>query len=73
MNIYNEGKIKTEEMTQCYCNNCDLWLADRFICGICPYCAYPDARGDQCDKCQKTFYDPTELKDYFCHICKNKP
>ena len=46
-------------MTQCYCENCDLFLADRFVFGTCPHCGYEDARGDQCDKCQKLFNNPT--------------
>ena len=34
-------------MEQLYCANCDKFLADRFVEGTCPMCAYPDARGDQ--------------------------
>lgn len=60
-------------MTQCYCESCDLFLADRFIAGVCPYCKFPDARGDQCDKCQKLFNSPTEMADYYCTICKKQP
>ena len=60
-------------MTQCYCENCSLFLADRFVVGICPFCEYPEARGDQCDKCQKLYNSPTELKDYRCNICRKNP
>ncbi len=60
-------------MTQCYCEGCDLFLADRFVVGICPYCTYNEARGDQCDKCGKLFNDPTELVDYACNVCKKQP
>ena len=34
-------------MEQLYCAKCDKFLADRFVEGTCPMCAYPDARGDQ--------------------------
>lgn len=60
-------------MTQCYCEHCDLFLADRFIIGTCPQCLSKDARGDQCDTCQKLFNNPTELTDYLCSICKKQP
>jgi methionyl-tRNA synthetase len=73
LHIQKADRIKQEEMTQCYCEHCDLFLADRFICGECPFCGFEDARGDQCDKCQKLFNSPTELKDYRCHICKKNP
>ncbi|MEM7325182.1 MAG: methionine--tRNA ligase [Actinomycetota bacterium] len=38
----------------------ERFLPDRFVEGTCPNCAYPDARGDQCDNCGKTL-DPTDL------------
>ncbi|MGC0250181.1 methionine--tRNA ligase [Pseudactinotalea sp. Z1748] len=37
-------------------------LPDRYIEGTCPICAYPDARGDQCDNCGNQL-DPTDLID----------
>ncbi|KAJ1500566.1 hypothetical protein HMI54_010710, partial [Coelomomyces lativittatus] len=40
-------------MVQLYCNKCQRFLSDRFVEGICPHCNFPDARGDQCDGCQK--------------------
>ncbi len=38
----------------------ERFLPDRFVEGTCPYCDYPDARGDQCDNCGRTL-DPTDL------------
>jgi methionyl-tRNA synthetase len=35
-------------------------LPDRYIEGTCPICAYPHARGDQCDNCGNQL-DPTDL------------
>ena len=40
-----------------------MFLADRYVCGHCPFCGYEDARGDQCDKCQKLFNNPTEINN----------
>ena len=71
--IQEQGKVTTEEMSQCHCEGCDLFLADRFIVGTCPYCGFEDARGDQCDKCQKLMNNPTDLLNYYCHICKKQP
>jgi methionyl-tRNA synthetase len=36
------------------------FLPDRYIEGICPHCAYPKARGDQCDNCGRLL-DPIDL------------
>jgi hypothetical protein len=49
-------------------------LADRYVAGICPdpACKFPDARGDQCDKCGKLI-NAIELVDPKCQICRNTP
>lgn len=36
------------------------FLPDRYVEGVCPHCAYPKARGDQCDSCGRLL-DPTDL------------
>jgi methionyl-tRNA synthetase len=36
------------------------FLPDRYIEGTCPHCAFPKARGDQCDNCGRLL-DPTDL------------
>ena len=38
----------------------DRFLPDRYIEGVCPRCAYPSARGDQCDNCGNLL-DPVDL------------
>lgn len=43
--------IFEDETEQLYCLACSKFLADRFVLGTCPDCAYDDARGDQCDRC----------------------
>ncbi len=37
-------------------------LPDRYVEGTCPICAYPSARGDQCDNCGNQL-DPQDLID----------
>lgn len=59
-------------MSQLYCESCEKFLADRFVEGTCPMCAFPDARGDQCDGCGK-LVNATELINPTCKIDKGKP
>jgi methionyl-tRNA synthetase len=60
------------------------FLADRFVTGVCPNCGYDvsselctgymthlcmqDARGDQCDKCARTFDSAVVLVNPRCHV-----
>ena len=48
------------------------FLADRFIEGTCPFCSFEDARGDQCDACQKLI-NAIELLQPKCKLCKGLP
>jgi methionyl-tRNA synthetase len=40
--------------------------------GICPFCTFNDARGDQCDKCGKLI-NAIELKEPRCKVCSTTP
>lgn len=68
----NNGYIQTQIVEQLLCENCDRFLADRFVEGICPFCKYEDARGDQCDKCGKLI-NAIELIQPRCKVCNNSP
>jgi len=46
---------------QLYSVDDQRWLPDRYVEGICPFCGFESARGDQCDNCGRT-YDAVELK-----------
>ncbi|KZS92594.1 methionyl-tRNA synthetase [Sistotremastrum niveocremeum HHB9708] len=70
MNLENNDLLITKNDLQVYCEGCSKFLADRFVEGICPNCGYNDARGDQCDKCSKTF-DATELIKPRCLVDPN--
>lgn len=48
------------------------FLADRFVEGTCPFCAYEDARGDQCDKCGRLI-NAIELLQPRCKLCQATP
>lgn len=58
---------KTEE--QLYCENCNLFLADRYIIGICPKCG-ADIKGDECEKCGNLL-EINNVKETKCSICGN--
>jgi methionyl-tRNA synthetase len=72
--VQKNGYIIEKEIESLYCKNCDLFLPDRFVEGICPYCGAPGARGDQCDnpECGKLL-TPLELKEPTCAICGSTP
>ncbi|BEI83272.1 hypothetical protein CcaverHIS002_0311400 [Cutaneotrichosporon cavernicola] len=69
--IHKNGFFQLETSDQTYCEDDGLFLADRFVEGVCPNCGYDDARGDQCDKCSLTFSSPTELLHPRCKRNKN--
>ncbi|RWS04885.1 hypothetical protein B4U79_12907 [Dinothrombium tinctorium] len=67
--VYNNGYCFEDSVEQLFCQNCQRFLADRYVEGTCPLCGYDDARGDQCDKCNK-LVNSTELKHPRCKLCK---
>ncbi|GAB6032343.1 Methionine--tRNA ligase, cytoplasmic [Chamberlinius hualienensis] len=70
--LYHGGWLLEDTMDQLLCTNCDRYLADRFVEGICPFCNFEDARGDQCDKCGKLI-NAVELKLPKCKLCRSEP
>ncbi len=72
LTLLNHGHIYKAAMLQAYCPNCQRFLADRYVVGTCPYCGFPNARGDQCDECGKPL-DPSDLIDIRCKVCSSTP
>ena len=66
------GFICERTIEQFFCSKCGKFLADRFIRGVCPVCGSAEARGDQCESCQKLL-DPTDLKEPVCSSCGSTP
>jgi len=56
---------RTDEMV--YSIDDKRFLPDRYVEGICPICAFPAARGDQCDNCG-SLLDPVDLKEPYSVI-----
>ena len=67
---YENGSIYEKEEEQLYCENCKLFLADRYIIGVCPKCG-ADVKGDECEKCG-SLLDIKEVKETKCAICGSK-
>lgn len=70
--IEANGYVFTQETELPRCPNCQRFLPDRFVEGECPFCGYEEARGDQCEKCNKLL-DPAKLINPRCTVCGTKP
>ncbi len=65
------GFIEEKTIKQVYSIDDEMFLADRYITGTCPYCGYDKARGDQCENCAKVL-EPTDLIDARSSISGSK-
>lgn len=72
LSLLEKGYIYTDNMLLAYCPGCDRFLPDRYVEGVCPFCAFNRARGDQCDQCGHTL-DPQELHEAYCILCGGPP
>uniref|UniRef100_A0A3Q2HZ28 Methionine--tRNA ligase, cytoplasmic n=2 Tax=Equus TaxID=9789 RepID=A0A3Q2HZ28_HORSE len=70
--LFSRGFVLQDTVEQLRCEQCARFLADRFVEGVCPFCGYEEARGDQCDKCGKLI-NATELKKPQCKVCRSCP
>ncbi|XP_073323866.1 methionine--tRNA ligase, cytoplasmic [Pagrus major] len=70
--LHKHDFLMEDTVEQLRCENCQRFLADRFVEGICPHCAYPEARGDQCDKCGRLI-NAVELREPQCKVCRQTP
>ena len=64
---YEKGYLYEKSEEQLYCEHCNLFLADRYIIGVCPKCG-ADVNGDDCEKCG-SLLSISEVKDTKCAIC----
>lgn len=65
--MMDNGYIYEKEIEQDYCENCNKYLSDREIVGVCPKCG-GESTGDQCDNCLASL-DSTEVLDKHCKTC----
>lgn len=62
LRLLEAGYLHKKTTEQYYDPEAERFLPDRYVEGTCPHCAYPEARGDQCDNCGRTL-DVTDLID----------
>ena len=65
--LEDNGLIEERLDRMIYSNADKRFLPDRYVEGICPVCAFPHARGDQCDNCG-SLLDPIDLKEPYSVI-----
>ena len=68
LTLLRNGYIYRDTTRQLFCTDCQRWLPDRYVEGVCPHCGYDNARGDQCDHCGRVL-DATELGQPRCKVC----
>jgi len=66
--LRDKGHIQTRTVEQAYCENCALFLPDRYIRGTCPRCGAQDQYGDSCEVCGAA-YGPVDMIDPRCAQC----
>ena len=71
--VLNEkGDLEIKESEQYFDEAANSFLADRYIKGTCPNCAFESAYGDQCEHCGKSL-SPDELINPVSTLSGNKP
>jgi len=69
--LYANGTFITKEAPALYCENCDQYLFEVYVCGGCPHCGKSTC-GNNCEGCGKP-NDCTDLINPLCNRCKAKP
>ncbi|WP_163835020.1 methionine--tRNA ligase [Spartinivicinus ruber] len=70
--LREESYITSQQISQAYDPEKQMFLADRYIKGECPRCGAADQYGDNCEVCSAT-YSPAELKNPVSAISGAKP
>ncbi len=58
--LLENGYIEEKITEQLYSETDKRFLADRYVMGTCPKCSFPEARGDECQRCGAS-YEATDL------------
>ncbi len=72
LKLFNQGDIYRDTMLLLYCPKDQRFLPDRYVEGTCPHCGYPNARGDECERCSRAL-DAMELIEPRCKLCGTTP
>jgi methionyl-tRNA synthetase len=67
-----ENDLVDERVSQQVYSHADgRFLPDRYVQGTCPNCGFEEARGDQCDNCDRLL-DPVDLIDPYSAVSGSK-
>lgn len=72
LKLLKQGDVYKATMLLPYCPQDKRFLPDRYVEGTCPHCGYPQARGDECEHCDRSL-DPMELIEPRCKLCGAAP
>lgn len=76
LELYKNNYIEEKETEQLFCKTCDLFLADRYIKGLCYHKECYDKKvitnGDQCDICNNAI-DSCLFETCWCTVCNSTP
>lgn len=72
LTVHAKGYLQPRTTRQLCCPVCRMFLADRYVEGICPSCGAAGARGDQCESCGK-WIEPFDLIQPTCKVCGASP
>lgn len=70
--LHKQGLFKQKEDEQLFDEKAGMFLPDRYVVGTCPVCDFPEAYGDQCERCGSSL-SPTELKNPKSALTGNTP
>ena len=62
------GYVYAQTIKLAYCPQCDRFLPDRYVEGVCIFCGMP-ARGDECDQGCGRHLEPGEILEPTCKTC----
>ena len=70
--LYNKGLIKEQTIQQLFDLDKQMFLADRFVKGMCSHCHAPEQYGDNCEQCGAT-YTAIDLINPISTLSNSKP
>ena len=72
LDAISSGYIYKKEIEQCFDEEKQMFLADRYIIGECPKCSAKNQYGDGCEECGAT-YSATELINPISSLSETSP
>jgi len=69
--LMERGYIYSKIIQLAYCPECDRFLPDRYVEGVCLFCGMP-ARGDECDQGCGRHLEPGEVLNPKCKVCNSE-